>query len=131
MSKRFKCDEICLDLEQNRNKGRDILTVIVAGCHHRVQMIFLAALCDDAEAQQVAVATGDVKRCVSPVVHQCGVTAGLQEMLTHLRLACYHGQVERSLENDGYYISRFLQFAIFTIIATRRSVNQMTWNMYM
>lgn len=66
-------------------------------------MLWSAFLCDDAEAVQVTVATGNVERRVSIVVHQRGVTAGHQEVETHLRLFCYYRQVERSLERDRYF----------------------------
>lgn len=71
--------------------------MIVAGRHHRVQMLRLTVLCEDAEAQQVAVATGDVERRVPAVVDQRGVAAGHQEALAHVRLVRYYRQVERSL----------------------------------
>lgn len=66
------------------------LTMIVAASHHCVQVLLLTVLCDDAEAEQVTVATGNVKRCVPSVVHQRGITAGYQEMLAHVGLVCYY-----------------------------------------
>ena len=71
--------------------------MIVAGGHHRVQMLRLAVLREHAEARQVAVATGDVERRVPAVVHQRGVAAGHQQALAHVRLVRYDGQVERRL----------------------------------
>lgn len=76
------------------------LTVVVAGRHHPAPMLRLTVLSDDAEAQQVAVATGDVQRRVPAVVHQRGVAAGRQQVQTHTGLVCYHGQVERSLGGE-------------------------------
>lgn len=60
-------------------------------------MLRLAVLSEDAEAQQVAVATGDVQRRVPVLVHQRGVAAGRQQVQTHAGLVGYHSQVERSL----------------------------------
>lgn len=77
------------------------LTVIVAGGHHRVQMLRTTVLRDDAEARQVTVATGDVQSRVTAVVHQRGVAAGHQQALAHVRLVRYDRQVERSLEWAG------------------------------
>lgn len=53
-------------------------------------MLRLTVLCDDAEAWQVTMATGNVKSCVPAVVHQHGVAAGYQEALTHVCLVCYY-----------------------------------------
>lgn len=60
-------------------------------------MLRLAVLSEDAEAQQVAVATGDVQRRVAVLVHQRGVAAGRQQVQTHAGLVGDHSQVERSL----------------------------------
>jgi len=64
-------------------------------------MLRLAVLGEDAEAQQVAVATGNVKRRVPAVVHQRGVATGHQQALTHVRLVRYYRQVERRLGRRG------------------------------
>lgn len=55
-----------------------------------MQVLQPAVLCDDAEAVQVTVATGDVKRRVAAVVHQRGVAAGRKETGANVRLVCYH-----------------------------------------
>lgn len=73
------------------------LTIVVAGSHHRVEMLWLTALGEDAETGQVAVATGYVQGCVTAVVHQRRVAAGCQQVLTDVWLVRYHCQVEGSL----------------------------------
>lgn len=71
--------------------------MVVAGSHHSVEMLWPTALGDDAEAGQVAVATGYVQRRVPAVVHQRRVAAGRQQVLTDVCLIRDHRQVERSL----------------------------------
>lgn len=71
--------------------------MVVAGSHHSVKMLWPTALGDDAEAGQVAVATGYVQRRVPAVVHQRRVAAGRQQVLTDVCLIRDHRQVERSL----------------------------------
>lgn len=73
------------------------LTMVVAGSHHRVKMLWLTVLGEDAEAGQVAVATGYVQRRVPAVVHQRRVAAGRQQVLTDIWLVRYHRQMEGSL----------------------------------
>lgn len=73
------------------------LTVVVASSHHRVKILWPTALGEDAEAGQVAVATGYVQRRVPAVVHQRRVAAGCHQVLTDVRLVRYHRQVEGSL----------------------------------
>lgn len=74
------------------------LTIVVAGSHHSLKMLWLTALGEDTEAGQVAVATGYVQRRVAAVVHQRRVAAGHQQVLTDVWLICDHCQVEGSLE---------------------------------
>lgn len=73
------------------------LTIVVAGSHHSVKMLRPTALGEDAEADQVAVATGYVHRRVAAIVHQRRVAAGRQKVLTDVRLVRDHRQVEGSL----------------------------------
>lgn len=57
----------------------------------------MAVLGDDAKAGQGALFTGDVEGCVSAVVGQQWVSAGLQESFQQAGLLCDHCQVEGSL----------------------------------
>lgn len=57
----------------------------------------MAVLGDDAKTGQGALFTGDVEGCVSAVVGQQRVSAGLQESVHQVGLLCDHCQVEGSL----------------------------------
>lgn len=61
------------------------------------QVLLLAVLRDDAEAGEGTFLAGDVERRVAAVVHQTGVTAGLQQLLHHLGLFGDHSEVEGRL----------------------------------
>lgn len=74
--------------------------MVIAGAHHPAEMLRPTVLRDDAEAQQVAVTTGDVQRRVAVAVHQRGVAAGHQQVQTHVGLVGYHSQVERRLGGE-------------------------------
>lgn len=48
---------------------------------------------------------GDVQRCVSVLIHQTWVAAGLQQLFHDMRLLQDDGQVERSLGKHGKKIN--------------------------
>lgn len=73
-----------------------MLTTVV-GERHNGGEVTLAVLGDDAKAGQGALFTGDVEGCVSAVVGQQRVSAGLQESVHQVGLLCDHCQVEGSL----------------------------------
>lgn len=73
-----------------------MLTTVVGERRHGGE-VTLGVLGDDAKAGQGALFTGDVEGCVSAVVGQQRVSAGLQESVHQVGLLCDHCQVEGGL----------------------------------